>query len=164
MLQLIYLKSIISLLCKLHNIPCCEAELFESHYLAGLATCGGRRRGGVGDTPNPANGRPPLRTLLLSTFKMSWQVDGQESLVFSFPVGTGSSRAGKREERRSPIIQPIAPRARVSPSQMSKSVFSETLRTANIAASMMPNVKPVVIPMRQPGCARFRPRNFFIIE
>ncbi len=50
------------------------------------------------------------------------------------------------------------------PSQTHKAVLSSTEKTeAKIPASTMPKVRPIVIPIRQPGCARLRPRNRFIM-
>ena len=63
------------------------------------------------------------------------------------------------------MIQPIRPRPIVRPSQIQRIVFSSTLKTeANIPARIIPKVNPAVIPIRQPGCLRLRPRNRFIMR
>src|SRR5258707_14912870 len=59
----------------------------------------------------------------------------------------------------------MPPSTTVRASQISKTVLRATLKeAAKTPASTMPRVKPAVTPTRHPGCARVRPRNFFIIE
>jgi hypothetical protein len=67
-------------------------------------------------------------------------------------------------ESRSPITQPSRPSTTVIPSQMSSTAFKAMLKTeANTPARMMPTMRPAVMPIRQPGCARLRPSNCFFI-
>jgi hypothetical protein len=80
------------------------------------------------------------------------------------PPSDSSSSAGNFDERRLPIIQPIAPSPTVRPSQISNTMLRRTLKTAaKIPARIIPMVRPVVTPIKQPGCLRLRPRNCFII-
>lgn len=78
-------------------------------------------------------------------------------------VGADSFDDGARPVIRAPMNQPDAPSSTVKPNQIKSTVLSGTLLSARIPARIMPSVKPVVMPTRQPGCRRLRPSNRFII-
>lgn len=76
-----------------------------------------------------------------------------------------SGGAGNLLVKRVPRIQPTAPRPRVKPNQTSRTVVYGTLNTdASMPARIIPMVRPVVTPIKHPGCARFFPRKRFIMR
>src|SRR5579883_516045 len=58
----------------------------------------------------------------------------------------------------------MAPSTIVRPNQMSRSTTSGTLAIASTPPRTIPTIRPVVTPIKQPGCARLRPRNLFIMD
>ncbi len=107
---------------------------------------------------------PILRT---KTLVASYSWTGVSRVATGVVVSCSSSvsgNAGKRDVRMLPAIQPIAPSPTVKPNHVSNTVLYGTEKTeASTPARIIPNVRPVVTPIRQPGWARLRPRNRFII-